>query len=161
MGSLPSIRVPNKAPEAAWHLAVPQNKPLPRRFVLAHVTSIEPLSFSPQITKEGNTVHILLPGMTEEKRVNIPIKKEARQGSNGSRHGKPRGGTPRHASSTHPRGGRARDSSSGFPSPGIEHISVSSSPTSSTRGGARGRGAYGSHWNNHRHASTPNSAIGV
>lgn len=161
MGSLPSIRVPNKAPEAAWHLAAPQTKPLPRRFVLTQVTTIEPLTFLPQITKEGNMVHIFLPGMREEKCINAPPKKEARQGSNSSRHGKPRGGASRHTSSNHPRGGRARDSSSGFYTPSVEQTSVSPSPTSSTRGGARGRGGYGSHWNNHRHASTSTSAINV
>ena len=160
MGSLPSIRVPNKAPEAAWHLAAPQTKPLPRKFVLTQVTTVDPLIFSSQITKDGNTVHVFLPGMSEEKCVNVPVKKEARQGSNGSRHGKSRGGASRHTSN-HPRGGRARDSSSGFPSPSLDHTSVSPSPTSSTRGGARGRSGYGSHWNNHRHASTPNSAINV
>lgn len=160
MGSLPPIRVPNKAPEAAWSLTVPENKPLPRKFVLSQVTSADPISFLAQVGKDGTTMHIFLPGMAEEKLITLPRKFEPRQKSN-SRRGQPRGGAPRHASSSHPRGGRPRDSSSGFPSPGLEHTSISPSPTSSNRGGTRGRGAFGSHWNSNRHVSTPNSAINV
>jgi hypothetical protein len=159
MGSLPPIRVPNKAPETAWTPAPPA-KPLPRKFV-TEVTSANPVSFPAQITNNGNTLHIFLPGMPEEKCVNVPIKTEPRQKSNNSRRGGTRGGTPRHASSNHPRGGRSRDASSGFPSPGLEQASISPSPTSSNRGGARGRGGFGSHWNNNRHVSTPSSAINV
>jgi hypothetical protein len=159
MGSLPPIRVPNKAPETAWTPAPPA-KPLPRKFV-TEVTSANPVSFPTQITNNGNTLHIFLPGMPEEKCVNVPIKTEPRQKSNNSRRGGTRGGTPRHASSNHPRGGRSRDASSGFPSPGLEQASISPSPTSSNRGGARGRGGFGSHWNNNRHVSTPSSAINV
>jgi hypothetical protein len=160
MGSLPPIRVPNKAPEAAWTLA-PLPKPLPRKFVLSQVTSVDPLSFLAPITNNGSTVHIFLPGMAEEKCIHVPLKTEPRQKSNNSRRGGARGGAPRHASSNHPRGGRPRDPSSGFPSPGLEQASISPSPTSSNRGGARGRGGFGSHWNNNRHISTPNSAINV
>jgi hypothetical protein len=158
MGSLPPIRVPNKAPETAWTLAPPA-KPLPRKFV-TEVTSANVLSFPVQVTNNGNTLHIFLPGMPEEKCVSVPLKTEPRQKSN-SRRGGTRGGTTRHSSSNHPRGGRSRDTSSGFPSPGLEHSSISPSPTSSTRGGARGRGGFGSHWNNNRHVSTPSNAINV
>jgi hypothetical protein len=76
----------------------------------------------------------------------------ARQRSN-PRRGGSRGGTPRHASSSHLRGGRGRDGSSGFPSPSLDNASISSSPNSSGRSGRGSRGGYGSNWN--RHVSTP------
>lgn len=161
MGSLPSIRLPNKAPEAAWHLAASQTKPLPKKFALVQVTTADPITFTAQITNNGSTIHIFLPGMAEKRWVSVPNKVEPRQKSNGRRQGQPRGGASRHASSNHPRGGKQRDPSSGYSSPGLEHGSASPSVTSSTRGGGRGRGGLGSHWNNHRHASSPASAINV
>jgi hypothetical protein len=161
MGSLPAIRVPNKAPEAAWQLAPAQNKPLPRKFAVIQVTTADSLTFPPQITSNGSTIHIKIPGMPSEKYANIPHKTEPRQKSNTRRQGQSRGAPPRHASSSHPRGGRARDASSGFPSPNQDTASVSSSTNSGPRTGTRGRGGFGSHWSNHRHVSTPNSAINV
>jgi hypothetical protein len=161
MGSLPTIRVPNKAPEAAWQLAPAQNKPLPRKFAVIQVTSADPLTFQTQTTNNGSTIQIKMPGMHTEKYASIPHKMEPRQKSNTRRQGQSRGGPPRHVSSGHSRGGKARDTSSGFPSPNQDAASVSSSTNSTSRAGTRGRGGFGSHWSNHRHVSTPNSAINV
>jgi hypothetical protein len=145
MGSLPVIKVPAQAPPTAWTLAANQPKTLPKKFVVSHVTTVEPISFF----SNGNTITIMFPGQEELKSVTIPA---SHQRSN-PRRGGSRGGTPRHTSSTHPRGGRGRDTSSGFPSPSLDNASVSPSPNSSSRGGHRGGRGYGSNWN--RHVSTP------
>ena len=151
MGSLPIVKVPIRAPQNGWALA-PHPKPIPKKFVVSQVTSVDPLHFPQQTVQNGNAivVSILLPGQSDTKTVNVP---NSRQRSNPRRGGGR--GTPRHSSSSHPRGGRGRDSSSGFPSPSLDNASAaSSSPTG--RGGHRGngRGGYGgSSWN--RHVSTP------
>ncbi|KAH8764772.1 hypothetical protein BGZ57DRAFT_767982 [Hyaloscypha finlandica] len=150
MGSLPVIKVPHTAPASAWQLAPPP-KPMPRKFVISEVTSIEPLQFPQQISNNSTSLHIKIPGHDYTTTVTMAV---ARQRSNPRNRGSSRGGTPRHASSSHPRGGRGRDASSGFPSPSLENVPVSSSPNSSGRGNRGGRGAYGSNWNN-RHVSTP------
>jgi hypothetical protein len=147
MGSLPVIKVPNLAPPNAWTLAPPQPKSIPKKFVIQHVTSVEPLPFAQQISNNSTTITIKVPGQDEPKSVSIAVA--ARQHSN-PRRGSSRG-TPRNGSSSHPRGGRGRDSSNGFPSPSLDDASSSSSP--SGRGGRGGRGGYGSNWN--RHVSTP------
>jgi hypothetical protein len=161
MGSLPAIRVPSKAPEAAWQLAPAQNKPLPRKFAVTPVTSADPMTFPLQTTNSGSTIHIRIPGMPHEKCANIPHKMESRQKSNPRRQGQSRGGAQRHASSSHPRGGRSRDASSGLPSSNQDTASVSSSTNSTPRAGTRNKGGIGSHWSSHRHVSTSNSAINV
>lgn len=149
MGSLPRIKVPWQAPQNAW-VPAPQPKPMPRKFLVSQITSVDPLHIPQQTVQNGNAVavSILLPGQTETKTVSVP---NSRQRSNPRRGGSR--GTPRHSSSSHPRGGRGRDSSSGFPSPSLDNASVSSSPTG--RGGHRGngRGYGGGNWN--RHVSTP------
>jgi hypothetical protein len=155
MGSLPTIRIPHKAPDAAWNPAGPPAKPLHRKYPHLQITTVEPLSFLSHTSKEGYVLRIYLPGMKDEKQVNIPIKRDGRQGSN-SRHGKSRGGPSRHTSSAHPRGGAARDS--GFPAHG-EQTTPSASTGPSTRPAGRGRGGRGAQWINSRHASSSNTAI--
>ncbi|KAL3426038.1 hypothetical protein PVAG01_02829 [Phlyctema vagabunda] len=144
MGSLPVIRVPHKAPDLAWTLA-PHPKPIPRKFVVSHVTSVDALHFP-----GNNLISIMLPGQTEAKSVNAPTP---RQKSNPRRG---RGGASRNPSSTHSRGGRARESPNNFTSPNSDHQSASSSPGTGGRGGYRGRGGHnaGSPWTA-RHVSTP------
>ncbi|PMD29984.1 hypothetical protein L207DRAFT_520615 [Hyaloscypha variabilis F] len=149
MGSLPVIKVPNSAPASAWHMA-PAPKPLPRKFIISEVTSIESLQFPQQISNNSTSLHIKIPGQDYTTTVSMAV---ARQRSNPRNRGGSRGGTPRSGSSSHPRGGRGRDASSGFPSPGLDNASVSSSPNSSGRGNRGGRGGYGTNWN--RHVSTP------
>jgi hypothetical protein len=149
MGSLPVIKVPHTAPASAWQPA-PQPKPMPRKFVISEATSIEPLQFPQQISNNSTSLHIKIPGHDYTTTVTMAV---ARQRSNPRNRGGSRGGTPRHASSSHPRGSRGRDASSGFPSPNLDNVSVSSSPNSSGRGNRGSRGGYGSNWN--RHVSTP------
>jgi hypothetical protein len=158
MGSLPAVRVPNKAPELAWNIAPPQTKPLPRKFVLADSTTADALTFDQQITNNGDTIHIFVPGMTEEKCISVPRRVEPRQKSNPRRNGLSRGHPQRHPSAPHaPRGRSSRDASSSFAPATPDNASTSSSPASSSRGGGRGRGGFGGNWN--RHVSTPQSAI--
>jgi len=148
MGSLPVIKVPNSAPASAWHMAPPP-KPLPRKFVISDVTSIDSLQFPQQISNNSTSLHIKIPGQDFTTTVSMAV---ARQRSNPRNRGGSRG-TPRNGSSSHPRGGRGRDASSGFPSPGLDNASASPSPNPSGRGNRGGRGGYGSTWN--RHVSTP------
>jgi len=145
MGSIPIIKVPHTAPSAAWQLAPPQPKSLPRKFQVTQATSAEQLQFPPTTTNDRGTgtIQIKVPGQ-EAKSVTITL----RQKSNPRRGGGGRGGRGQH-----PRGGRGRDTSSGYPSPSLDNVSVSSSPNSTGRGG-RGRGyGPGSNWN--RHNPTP------
>ncbi|KIN00160.1 hypothetical protein OIDMADRAFT_104138 [Oidiodendron maius Zn] len=144
MGSLPVIKVPFAAPAAAWSLATPQPKALPKRFLVSSTTTIEPIAFPPHNTNNGVAVTILLPGQEESKSVTMPT---ARHRGSPRRGGSSRGAS-RH-SGPHPRSGRARDTSSGAPNPSSENTS---SPTS--RGGHRGSSrGHGQNWN--RNASAP------
>lgn len=141
MGSLPIIKVPFIAPSAAWSMANPQPKSLPKRFLISNPTTVDPIAFSPHNTNNGVAVTILLPGQQEPKSVNVPATRHR---------GSPRRGGASRGASRHsgPRGGRARDSSSGFPNPSSDNTPASSSPT--RRGGHRGSSrGYGSNWNRH------------
>jgi hypothetical protein len=149
MGSLPNIKVPSKAPAAAWELAPPPPA-LPRKFQVSPATSAEQLHFPQSISHDRNTrtIQIKVPGQDEAKVVTVTAA--PRQKSNP----RPRGG--RGGRGSHNRGGRGgRDTSSGYPSPNLDNASVSSSPNSSGRGGRGGRGGYGSNSNWNRHTPTP------
>ncbi|KAI9745594.1 MAG: hypothetical protein M1818_001128 [Claussenomyces sp. TS43310] len=149
MGSLPPIRVPNKVPEAAWHLAAPQQRILPKRFLVNDSTTVDaPLFYPP------NHFTIQLPGMERSVIITPPRQKSNPRRSQG------RGGTPRHASSNHSRGFRGRDTSGGFVS-GLDQSGTASSTISSSRGAGRSRGSGNNSNASHRHASTPSNAINV
>lgn len=150
MGSLPVIKVPDNPPALAWNPA-PSPKPMPRKFMVNHVTSSDSIRFPAAAgSSNNNIITIKVPGQDESKTVSIPAT--TRQRSNPRRGGN-RGGAPRHNSSA-TRGGRGRDTSGGFSSPSIENGSNSSSSVPGGRGGRGGRGgAYGSSWN--RHIPTP------
>lgn len=122
MGSLPSVRLPAKAPEAAWHLAGAA-KPLHKKFHVHDTTTVEELRLYTQ-----SYLNINLPGMSKVKRV-VYSPKSDRQ--------KARGGSSRHASASHGRGGRARDVSNHLPNTSTEQINP---------GRGRGRGGYGPNW---------------
>ncbi|OBT93239.2 hypothetical protein VE01_08864 [Pseudogymnoascus verrucosus] len=160
MGYVPTVKVPNKAPDAAFFLAAPQVKPLPRKFVVSDVTSANSLNFSPQLNNEGEIVLILLPGMEANKRVTIAHKSEPRQKSNPRRSGQGRGNSQRHGPSPHNRGGRSRDTSSTFPAASTEQGSPSTTQGTSTPNRGRGRGGLGNNWA-HRSTTTPPNAINV
>lgn len=72
MGSLPQIRLPHKAPEAAWHPAVAPAKTLPRKF-LVQAAVMEPIQLSMNTADmEPASVIIHLPGMKEPKIIGLP-----------------------------------------------------------------------------------------
>ncbi|KAJ4257607.1 hypothetical protein NW762_008732 [Fusarium torreyae] len=105
MGSLPQIRLPHKAPEAAWQPALAQNKPLPKKFAI-QPTVMEPYYFPADVVGGGNAMKIQFPGMTEPRIVTIPFS--ATRGGRGSQG---RAG-PRHRGSGYERRGGKRDVSS-------------------------------------------------
>ncbi|KAH7171498.1 hypothetical protein EDB81DRAFT_910353 [Dactylonectria macrodidyma] len=129
MGSLPQIRLPHKAPEAAWQPAIAQTKPLPKRFLIQSAI-MEPYYFPAEVVGGGNAMRIQFPGMTEPKIVTVPFS--ATRGGRGSH---TRTG-PRHRGSTYERRGGKREASS----PRSEHAVPSSSGRGS-RGTYRSRGS--------------------
>lgn len=141
MGSLPQIRLPHKAPDAAWQPALAPTKPFPKRF-LVQPAVMEPLFFAAEVAGGGNAMKIQFPGMSEPKTVVVPFS--AIRGSRGSHSSRP---GPRHRGSGHERRGGKRDASSTRG----EHGSSSSGPRG--RGGYRGRGS--DNWS--RHSATPPS----
>ncbi|KAG5928883.1 hypothetical protein E4U42_007750 [Claviceps africana] len=70
MGSLPQIRLPHKAPEAAWQSAGVQSRGFPKRFLVQAATK------EPFFTRDGppgpRTVKILFPGLKETRKVLLP-----------------------------------------------------------------------------------------
>lgn len=143
MGSLPIIKVPFAAPAAAWSLATPQPKLLPKRFLVANPTTVEPITFASHSTSSGVALTIMLPGQQESKSVNVPTTRH--RGS--PRRGGGSRGTSRHSGPHSRGGGRAKDSSSANPS-------SENTPSPTSRGSHRGNSrGHGSNWN--RHASAP------
>lgn len=136
MGSLPAIKFPTAAPPAAWSLAPPQPKTLPKKFLASQVTSGETIAFSENAMNNRTTLIVKMSAADDPKIVSF-----ARQRSN-PRRGGARGVSSRHSSSAHPRGSRGRDTSRGFQSPNPENGTSSSSPSSFGRSG-RGRGSGG------------------
>jgi hypothetical protein len=129
IGSLPHVRVPHKAPEALWHPAGHQTKPLPKRF-LVHSLAVEPFQFSTEAANNGAVVYIHFPGMGSARSISLPLT--AGRGGRGSRGGG--------------RGRGSRGSSS------RRETSRSREPkeTSGHSGRGNGRGSYrgrGSDWN--------------
>jgi hypothetical protein len=137
MGSLPQIRLPHKAPEAAWQPALAPTKPLPKKFAV-QPTAMEPYHFPAEVVGGGNAMRIRFPEMKETKIVTVPFS--ATRGGRGS---STRGG-PRSRGSGYERRGGKRDVSSSR----SEHTTSTSS-----RGG---RGTYrgrGSEWGRNNSAS--------
>ncbi|WZH43291.1 uncharacterized protein QYS62_004294 [Fusarium acuminatum] len=132
MGSLPQIRFPHKAPEAAWQPALAQNKPLPKKFAI-QPTVMEPYYFAADVVGGGNAMRINFPGMADPRIVTIPFS--ATRGGRGSQG---RAG-PRQRGSGYERRGSKRDVSSTRG----EHPTTTTTTTSSrgSRGSYRGRGS--------------------
>ncbi|KPM40346.1 hypothetical protein AK830_g6252 [Neonectria ditissima] len=129
MGSLPQIRLPHKAPEAAWQPALAPGKPLPKKFLIQPAI-MEPYYFPAEVVGGGNAMRIQFPGMTEPKIVTVPFS--ATRGGRGSSN--TRAG-PRHRGSGIDRRGGKRDASTSRP----EHSAPSTSRGS--RGSYRSRGS--------------------
>ncbi|KAK7431365.1 hypothetical protein QQZ08_002136 [Neonectria magnoliae] len=141
MGSLPQIRLPHKAPEAAWQPALAPAKPMPKRFLIQSAI-MEPYYFPAEVVGGGNAMRIQFPGMTEPKIVTVPFS--ATRGGRGGSH--TRAG-PRHRGSGNDRRGGKRDASTTR----AEHSTPSTSRGS--RGSYRSRGSE--NWT--RSSATPSS----
>ena len=128
MGSLPQIRFPRNAPEAAWQPATVPLKPLPRKFVI-QPTAAAPFIFLADLYDNGNNLNIQLPGMSQAKHVKAPPSL-----LRGGRAGQIRG-NPRQRGS-----GRGKRESSETP---VEPITMA--PTRGGRGNYRGRGSWARH----------------
>ncbi|KAI6713650.1 hypothetical protein JHW43_003776 [Diplocarpon mali] len=139
MGSLPVIKVPNSAPQAAWNLAATP-KLLSRKLQASHVVSRDSVQFSQHIVNDVETINIRIPGQIESKNVTRSVA--PRQKSNTKRGS---GSRARVASSSYPRGGRGRNSSGGFPSASHDNAPVASGANSSARSGRGARG-FGTAW---------------
>ncbi|KAG5949427.1 hypothetical protein E4U53_005889 [Claviceps sorghi] len=101
MGSLPQIRLPHKAPEAAWQPAAGQSRGLPKRFLVQAATR-EPFHFSSDSPAGATSVKISFPGMKETKKALLP--NSTRRGSRAS-HGQ-RTSTRNRGFGTGSRGGK-------------------------------------------------------
>lgn len=157
IGSLPRVRVPHKAPEAAWQPANTQAKLLPKRFVV-QAAGRDAFYFSPEVVSSGNIIHVLLPGMSTAKTAVLPIT-TTREGSRGEgrRSGRAtRGRSHRGSSRRDTVSQDARESGQsgrgGYESSNRgSHENRDSTHTGETRGrGSRGyRGRGSESWNRH------------
>lgn len=129
IGSLPQVRVPHKAPEALWHPAGHQTKPLPKRF-LVHSLAVEPFQFSTEAANNGSVVYIHFPGMGSAKTISLPLT--GGRGGRGSRGG---GRSRGHRGSSRRETSRSREPKE----------SSSHSGRGNGRGSYRGRGS--DNWN--------------
>ncbi|KAI1635621.1 hypothetical protein F4809DRAFT_613363 [Biscogniauxia mediterranea] len=102
MGSLPNVRLPNEAPDAAWQAVTPNWNPAPVRLRIDPVCA-EPISFHPEYSNGKTLIRISTPGMTDVKTVTASLM-GTRSQSNPRRTG-PRGGS-RRTSRGGQRGGR-------------------------------------------------------
>lgn len=125
MGSLPPVKLPKDAPEAAWHPSAAP-KPLPKKF-WPSVASADQLPFYSDTNGNGTVIYVSAPGMNDRKTITVPF---SRNRSNPRRGG--RGG--RHPSQQH-RGGKGRE-----PSTSYSNDQMSSSP--GPPGSRGGRGGY-------------------
>ncbi|KAG5984083.1 hypothetical protein E4U55_006115 [Claviceps digitariae] len=103
MGSLPQIRLPHKAPEAAWQPAAVQSRGLPKRFFVQAATR-EPFQFSPDSPAGPASVNVLFPGMKTTKKVLLSNANSTNRGSRAS-HGQ-RTATRHRGFGTGSRGGK-------------------------------------------------------
>ncbi|KAL7933552.1 hypothetical protein V8C35DRAFT_58572 [Trichoderma chlorosporum] len=140
MGSLPRIRLPHKAPEAAWQPAA-GTKPMPKRFYV-QPSVIEPYYFAAEVVDGRNAVIIHFPGMGEPRVATVPFS--AARGGRGAH--RP---SSRHRGGGHgPRGGGGGSGGGNGNGGGKREFSNSygdaasqSSTGRGNRGGYRSRGS--------------------
>lgn len=129
MGSLPSIRIPHKAPDAAWQPATSSNKALPRTLMVVATTT---KLFDP-VDINSCSIRISFP-LTEPRTVVLSAV-SSRGSSRASGHtritGRNRGSAPTHRGSSNVK----RDPNPPSNEPGVNHQGVASL-------GSRGRSAY-------------------
>ncbi|KAI1132289.1 hypothetical protein F5Y10DRAFT_218793 [Nemania abortiva] len=137
MGSLPAVRLPTEAPDAAWQAVEPDWLPAPTE-IRVDPTGCEPYIFGFDHANGKSVIRVSTPGMIGAKTVIAPMSNH-RSGSNPRRAG-PRTGGPRHPPRTSRRGGR--DIS--------EHTADRSTTSSSSRAvssrGARNFRSRGETW---------------
>ncbi|PKS05869.1 hypothetical protein jhhlp_007698 [Lomentospora prolificans] len=132
MGSLPPIRIPHKAPDAAWQPAAPASKPLPRTFmVVATTTKLYDLSDN----GGSGLVRIAFPN-TEPKTISLQSA-GGRGSGRGAAHGRPSGRNRAPGSNNRSGASGKRDASNTFAN---EPAGNTQGPPSSL--GSRGRGSY-------------------
>ncbi|KAI1110797.1 hypothetical protein F5Y14DRAFT_338453 [Nemania sp. NC0429] len=138
MGSLPAVRLPTEAPEAAWQAVVPNWSPAPTG-LRVDPAGCEPYRFGLDFAHGKSVIRISAPGMPDAKTVLAPALNH-RSGSNPRRPASRLGGA-RHTPRVSRRGGR--DTS--------EHAGDHSAPSSSSRAvssrGARSFRSRGESWN--------------
>ncbi|KAL8382610.1 hypothetical protein RB595_006406 [Gaeumannomyces hyphopodioides] len=66
MGSLPPVRLPASAPDAAWHPAVAPGRGYPKKFCIS-ATTVEAVEDA-----QPNFAFVLMPGMPRSRRVHLP-----------------------------------------------------------------------------------------
>ncbi|PNP41252.1 hypothetical protein TGAMA5MH_07124 [Trichoderma gamsii] len=142
MGSLPQIRLPHKAPEAAWQPAAGV-KSMPKRFFV-QPTVMEPYYFASEVVGGGNAVRIYFPGMSEPKVATIPFS--AARGGRGSHRPSSRHRGGGHGSRGGPSGGgsgNGNGNGSGGNGNGSNKREFASSYGDSTTSNSSGRGGRG------------------
>lgn len=138
MGSLPAVRLPKEAPEAAWQAVVPDWLPAPTG-LRVDPAGCEPYKFGFDYAHGKSVIRISAPGMSDAKTVLAPMLNH-RSGSNPRRLASRLGG-PRHPSRTSRRGGRDTTEHAG------DHSATSSSSRAVPSRGARNFRSRGESWN--------------
>lgn len=138
MGSLPAVRLPTEAPEAAWQAVVPDWLPAPTG-LRVDPAGCEPYKFGFDYAHGKSVIRISAPGMSDAKTVLAPLLNH-RSGSN-PRRLPPRIGGPRHPSRNNRRGGRDTTEHAG------DHSATSSSSRAVPSRGARNFRSRGESWN--------------
>lgn len=138
MGSLPAVRLPAEAPEAAWQAVVPDWLPAPTG-LRVNPAGCEPFKFGFDYAHGKSVIRISAPGMSDAKTVLAPMLNH-RSGSNPRRLA-PRLGGPRHPSRTNRRGGRDTSEHVG------DHGATSSSSRVVSSREARNFRSRGESWN--------------
>ncbi|GAP85908.1 putative ATP synthase subunit mitochondrial protein [Rosellinia necatrix] len=140
MGSLPAVRLPTEAPDAAWQAVQPNWFPTPTGFRV-NPTSCEPFKFGLDYDHGKSVIRISTPGMLDAKNVYAPMLGH-RSGSNPRRAG-PRAGGPRHPPRANRRGGRDSSEHMG------DHSTASSSSRAASSRGTRNFRSRGETWSRH------------
>lgn len=84
IGSLPLVKLPHLAPDAAWQPAQVPAKSLPKRFVI-QATAAEPFRFAIESAHGGSAVRIHFPGMGSIKTATVPSSPAGRRSGKSGR----------------------------------------------------------------------------
>lgn len=137
MGSLPAVRLPTEAPDAAWQAVKPDWLPAPTE-IRVDPAGCEPFKFGFDYAHGKSVIRVNTPGMPDAKTVIAPALNH-RSGSNPRRAG-PRTGGPRHPPRAGRRGGRDTSEHTG------DHSTTTSSSRTVSSRGARSFRSRGETW---------------